>query len=63
MIRRDLLTTAATPPTTLPGDFTLTETPRNLRRLGHSWSAIGEWAMSGRVRWEPGEREKHEGTK
>ena len=58
---KHLLTTTSLP---RPVDgHTITETPQNLRRLGHSWRSIEHWAMTGCVHWEPGERERMETTR
>jgi len=58
-MKRDLLTTASLDRDFRPGGFNLTATPGQFRALGHSWEDIEHWTMTGRVTWDPGERERY----
>jgi len=58
-MKRDLLTTTSLDRAYRPGGFNLTATPEQFRALGHPWSDIERWTMTGRVTWDLGERERH----
>lgn len=58
---KHLLTTTAAPIPRDPCGYSMKATPAQFRSLGHSWADIERWTMTGKVEWEPGEREKYEG--
>lgn len=54
----DLMSTTAPPPRWTPGDFKPSWSIAELRAFGLGWREIEDLAMSGPVKWEPGERER-----